>query len=92
MTASTSSAAQQRDGISRLSADRTERSLASILTHEYAFFARMTGLNDGPDSFFIVPDVQAVPGPIVGAGLPGSLSRRASRWWAWPDGAGGAMR
>jgi len=38
-------------------------------THQYAFFARMTNLNDGPDSFFIVP--QAVPGPIVGAGIPG---------------------
>jgi hypothetical protein len=37
-------------------------------THQYAFFARITGANDGPDSFFIVPAV--VPGPVVGAGLP----------------------
>jgi len=33
------------------------------------FYARISGANDGPDSFFLVP--QAVPGPIVGAGLPG---------------------
>jgi len=30
-------------------------------THQYAFFARMTNLNDGPDSFFITPGVSAVP-------------------------------
>lgn len=35
---------------------------------QYAFFMRISGANDGPDSFFIVPSVQAVPGPIVGAG------------------------
>jgi hypothetical protein len=39
-------------------------------THQYAFFARMTNLNDGPDSFFITA---AVPGPVVGAGLPGLI-------------------
>jgi len=27
--------------------------------HQYAFFARMTNTNDGPDSFFLVPGVQA---------------------------------
>jgi hypothetical protein len=32
------------------------------------FYARITGANDGPDSFFIQPF--AVPGPAVGAGLP----------------------
>ena len=36
------------------------------------FFARITGANDGPDSFFIVP--QQVPGPVVGALVPGLVS------------------
>jgi hypothetical protein len=40
---------------------------------EIIFAAHMTGLNDGPDSFFLEPAV-AVPGPIVGAGLPGLLA------------------
>jgi len=40
-------------------------------THQYAFFARMTNLNDGPDSFFITA---AVPGPIAGAGIPGLIA------------------
>lgn len=34
------------------------------------FFARVTGATDGPDSFFIVPSVTAVPIPAVGSGLP----------------------
>lgn len=42
------------------------------LTHEYAFFARISGANDGPDSFFIVP--AAVPGPVAGAGIPGVIA------------------
>jgi len=33
------------------------------------FYARISGANDGPDSFFLIP--QAVPGPLVGAGIPG---------------------
>jgi len=33
------------------------------------FFARITNANDGPDSFFLL--AQPVPGPLVGAGLPG---------------------
>jgi len=41
------------------------------LGHEYTFFARISGANDGLDRFFIVPQVNAVPGPIAGAGLPG---------------------
>jgi hypothetical protein len=46
------------------------------------FFARITGANDGPDSFFIVPQLQAVPLPaavwLFGSGLVGLglLSRR----------------
>jgi hypothetical protein len=50
------------DGLSTASLDPT---------HQYAFFARMTNLNDGPDSFFLVA---AVPGPIVGAGIPGLIA------------------
>jgi len=42
------------------------------------FFARITGANDGPDSFFLVP--QAVPGPVVGAGLPGLLAGCLGLW------------
>jgi len=46
--------------------------------HQYAFFARMTNINDGPDSFFIT--AAPVPGPIVGAGLPGLLAGLAGLW------------
>ena len=35
------------------------------------FYARISGANDGPDSFFII---RAVPGPIVGAGIPGLIA------------------
>jgi hypothetical protein len=38
------------------------------------FYARITGASDGPDSFFLIPQAQAVPGPVVGAGLPGLLA------------------
>jgi len=51
-------------------------SLAGLdLTHDYAFFSRISGATDGPDSFFLVasPSV-AVPGPIVGAGIPGLMA------------------
>jgi hypothetical protein len=45
---------------------------------EIIFAARMTGLNDGPDSFFLEP--AAVPAPIVGAGLPGLLAGCVGLW------------
>jgi len=54
----------------------TGLSLAGLdLSHDYAFFARISGATDGPDSFFFVaaPAV-AVPGPIVGAGIPGLVA------------------
>ena len=38
------------------------------------FFANLQNANDGPDSFFIVPNVAAVPGPMVGAGIPGLVA------------------
>lgn len=38
------------------------------------FFARITGANDGPDSFFLIASPAAVPTPIVGAGIPGVLT------------------
>lgn len=42
------------------------------------FFARMSGANDGPDSFFIQP--VAVPGPIAGAGIPGVIAACTALW------------
>ena len=36
------------------------------------FAARMSGLNDGPNSFFLEPAL--VPGPVVGAGIPGLVA------------------
>jgi hypothetical protein len=44
------------------------------------FFARITNANDGPDSFFLIPNVVAVPGPIVGAGLPGLVAGCIGLW------------
>jgi opacity protein-like surface antigen len=45
---------------------------------EIIFAARMTGLNDGPDSFFLEP--AAVPAPAIGAGLPGLLAGCFALW------------
>jgi len=48
------------------------------LGDQLIFYARISGANDGPDSFFLVP--QAVPGPVVGAGLPGVLAGCLGLW------------
>ena len=50
-------------------------SLAGISSGDrIGFFARITNANDGPDSFFLLPNQFAVPGPAVGAGLPGLMA------------------
>lgn len=42
---------------------------------QIVFFARLDPQNDGPDSFFLTPVVNAgVPGPTSGTGLPGVLA------------------
>lgn len=41
--------------------------LSAFAGHTFAFHAQWSGASDGAESFFLVP----VPGPIVGAGLPG---------------------
>lgn len=40
------------------------------------FYASWTGASDGSEQFFLVPNVNAVavPGPIVGAGIPGLIA------------------
>jgi hypothetical protein len=44
------------------------------LNDQLIFFARLSNASDGPDSFFLVPTAQAVPGPIAGAGIPGIVA------------------
>jgi hypothetical protein len=48
--------------------------LASIAGDQLVFYSRWSNTSDGPESFFLVPDVLAVPGPLVGAGIPGLLA------------------
>jgi hypothetical protein len=48
------------------------------LGDQLIFYARISGANDGPDSFFLVP--QVVPGPLMGAGLPGLLAGCLGLW------------
>ena len=38
------------------------------------FVARWLNASDGAESFFLVPQAAAVPGPIVGAGIPGLIT------------------
>jgi hypothetical protein len=38
------------------------------------FRASWSGASDGGESFYIVPQLAAVPGPIVGAGIPGLVA------------------
>jgi len=64
-------------------------SLAGISSgDQIMFFARITGANDGPDSFFLVPQVAAIPEAstwammllgFVGVGLFGMRRRAGSR-------------
>ena len=42
------------------------------------FFARISNASDGPDSFFI--QATPVPGPIVGAGIPGAIAGAMALW------------
>lgn len=46
------------------------------------FVALMSGLNDGPDSFFIEAAPAAVPTPIAGVGIPGMLAGLGALWLA----------
>ena len=48
--------------------DRTDIALGD----QVIFYARWSGANDGPESFFLVAN--PVPGPTIGAGLPGLLA------------------
>ena len=63
--------AQQRHGVSRLHDQRLRLSGVNA-GDRIGFFARITNANDGPDLFFLL--AQPVPGPLVGAGLPGFLA------------------
>lgn len=45
------------------------------------FFARWTGAVDGGESFWLQPNVQAVPGPEMGSGLVGILAGAFGMAW-----------
>ena len=65
------------------------------LTHEYAFFARISGATDGPDSFFIVPGdaPDAIPlpaavwlfGGVLGVAGMVAGGRRRKQKTAWDN-------
>jgi len=44
------------------------------LGDQIIFFARWSGANDGHESFFLVAQPLAVPGPAAGAGIPGLIA------------------
>lgn len=44
------------------------------------FRAQWHGAVDGGESFYIVPNVAVVPGPVVGAGIPGLLAALGGMW------------
>jgi len=49
--------------------------LSGVGANDHLLFrASWTGASDGGESFYIVPNVAAVPGPIAGAGIPGLIS------------------
>jgi len=45
------------------------------------FRAQWSGASDGGESFYIVPILQQVPGPNVGAGLPAALAALVALGW-----------
>jgi hypothetical protein len=47
------------------------------------FFARISNQTDGPDSFFLIPTQNAVPGPLAGAGIPGLLAAFGVGGFMW---------
>jgi hypothetical protein len=45
-----------------------------LASTQILFLARWSNSSDGAESFFLVPQIAAVPGPIVGAGIPGIVA------------------
>jgi len=59
-------------------------SLAGISSGDrIGFFARITNSNDGPDSFFLLPNTLPIPGPVVGAFLPTALAGLGLLGFSW---------
>jgi len=59
-------------------------SLAGInVGDRIGFFARITNANDGPDSFFLLPNTLPVPGPAVGAIVPSMLAGLGLLGFSW---------
>jgi len=45
------------------------------------FRAQWSGASDGGESFYLVPQLNAVPGPALGAGLPAALAALLALGW-----------